>query len=99
MMDPNPDNRFSAEEIFNNHLQSELELEMKWEKLLIKELQEKIKEYERVLKIKRKKSFWEIEIQGERRLQLISLTTREKIITTIPVLNTFTFLLETISCI
>jgi len=62
MMDSNPDLRPSANELLTNYLQSEIELELKWEKKENKLLKEKVKELEQKLnackacKAKRKNS-------------------------------------------
>lgn len=58
MLNPIPDKRPSAEELLvSDFLRSEIEMELKWEKTQNLMYQEKIREYERILKVKRKKSF------------------------------------------
>ena len=57
MLSPNPDNRPSAQDLLENSLQSELELELRWEKTQNQLLKKKIKDYEERLQIQRKKSF------------------------------------------
>lgn len=56
MMSNNPDFRPSAHELLTNYLQSEIELELKWEKKQNKILKEKVKELEDKLRAKRKNS-------------------------------------------
>lgn len=57
MLSPNPDQRPSAQDLLENSLQSELELELRWEKAQNLQLKKKIKEYEQKLRIHRKNSF------------------------------------------
>jgi len=57
MLSPNPDQRPSAQELLDNSLQSDLELELRWEKTQNQLLKKKIKEYEEKLQIRRKNSF------------------------------------------
>jgi hypothetical protein len=57
MMHPNPDQRPSAEKLLKTYLQSEIELELKWEKEENQRLKNKIKDLEKQLKIRRKNSF------------------------------------------
>jgi len=54
MMNNNPDLRPSANELLTNYLQSEIEIELKWEKTQNSLLKKKIKDYEEALKIRRK---------------------------------------------
>ena len=56
MMNSKPDLRPSAGELLSNYLQSEIELELKWEKTQNELLKKKIREYEDILKIRRKLS-------------------------------------------
>lgn len=58
MMNPAPDMRPSAEQLLvSDFLKTETEMELKWERTQNQLLKEKIREYESILKIKRKKSF------------------------------------------
>lgn len=57
MMDPNPDNRVSADYILSNYLFNDQDLEIKSQKVIIKNLRTKLDNYEKVLNIKRKQSF------------------------------------------
>jgi hypothetical protein len=57
MMSSNPDHRPSAHELLTNFLQSEIELELKWEKQQNAILRKKVKELESKLGIQRKNSF------------------------------------------
>lgn len=57
MMNSNPDYRPSAHELLTNYLQSEIELELKWEKRQNKILKERVKELEEMLHARRKNSF------------------------------------------
>lgn len=57
MMSHSPDLRPSAHELLTNFLQSEIELELKWEKEQNAILRKKIRELEAKLKIERKKSY------------------------------------------
>ncbi len=57
MLSPSPDQRPSAQDLIENFLQSELELELRWEKAQNQQLKKKIKEYEQKLRIHRKNSF------------------------------------------
>lgn len=57
MMSPNQDQRPSAHELISNYLQSEPELELKWEKTENKILKKRLADLEGKLKIQRKKSF------------------------------------------
>lgn len=58
MLNPNPDDRPSAEQLLvSDFLRSEIELELQWERTQNRLYQEKIQEYEKILKIKRKNSF------------------------------------------
>jgi len=56
MTSNNPHQRPSAAELMANFLQSEIELELKWEKKENKVLKKQIKELEGQLNIKRKNS-------------------------------------------
>lgn len=57
MLSTKPEQRPSASDLLDNSLQSELELELRWEKTQNEQLKKKIREYEQHLKIKRKNSF------------------------------------------
>ena len=57
MMHHSSDMRPSAHELLTNFLQSEIELELKWEKEQNAILRKKIRELEGKLKIERKKSY------------------------------------------
>jgi hypothetical protein len=58
MLNPVPDRRPSAEQLLvSDFLRSEIEMELKWEKTKNLIYEEKIREYERILNVKRKKSF------------------------------------------
>ena len=56
MMNKDPAKRPSAHELLTNFLQSEIELELKWEKKQNKILKDKIKDLEKMLQTKRKNS-------------------------------------------
>lgn len=56
MMSLNPEARPSANELLTNFLQSEIELELKWEKKQNKGLKRQIKDLEEQLGIRRKNS-------------------------------------------
>jgi len=56
MMNNDPAKRPSAHELLTNFLQSEIELELKWEKKQNKILKDKIKDLEKMLQTKRKNS-------------------------------------------
>ena len=56
MMNSKPNLRPSASDLLSSYLQSGIELEMKWQKTQNELLKKKIKEYEEILKIRRKMS-------------------------------------------
>ena len=56
MMSSNPEKRPSANELLTNFLQSETELELKWEKRQNRGLKKQIRELEDQIGIKRKNS-------------------------------------------
>ena len=55
-MNSKPNLRPSASDLLSSYLQSGIELEMKWQKTQNELLKKKIKEYEEILKIRRKMS-------------------------------------------
>lgn len=55
-MNSNPNSRPSAHELLSHFLQSETELELKWEKRQNRLLKERVKELEEKLRKKRKNS-------------------------------------------
>jgi hypothetical protein len=57
MMSSSPDHRPSAHDLLTNFLQSEIELELKWEKHQNAILKKKVKELETKLGVQRKNSF------------------------------------------
>ncbi len=57
MMMTNPNKRPSAEELLDcEYLQSDLERQLKWEKIMNERYKSRIREYENLLKVNRKSS-------------------------------------------